>query len=64
MTAARLVPTHRAVKAGHPDHPHFICADCMTPWPCRHVAHCGVCGRLWSEHTDREYRLGCGAPRR
>jgi hypothetical protein len=62
---ARPSTVHRAVKAGHPQRSHYICAECLVLWPCveahRAVTRCKVCDRLWSEHTDAEYRLGCKA---
>jgi hypothetical protein len=56
---------HHAVKAGHPGRPTYVCSECLVIWPClvahRAVTRCLVCGRLWSEHTDEEYRSGCKA---
>ena len=64
---APALPKHHAVKAGHPERSVFICAECMVRWPCltahRAVTRCKVCDRLWSEHTDAEYKLGCRAAR-
>lgn len=65
MTArqVRVLPKHHATQAGA----IYICAECLVRWPCveahRAVTRCMVCGQLWSEHTDEEYRRGCRRPR-